>query len=135
MTGTDETPISYRVDQTLGLVVSHWNGEVTVADVERFWAQVLSDPDVLALRRHLADIRAATLHFTGEELRQLIWRRVAPALRGQHWTSAIVVAQPEQFGVSRQFQVFAEVWDEAQIFYDLDEAMRWVASHQAHSAS
>ena len=106
MTGTDETPISYRVDQTLGLVVSHWNGEVTVADVERFWAQVLSDPDVLALRRHVADIRAATLHFKEEE-----------------------------FGVSRQFQVFAEVWDEAQIFYDLDEAMRWVASHQAHSAS
>ena len=49
-----------------------------------------------------------------------------PALNGRDWTTAIVVDRPVQFGVSRQYHVFAERYSKDCIFHDYDAALRWL---------
>jgi phage gp36-like protein len=127
MTHMDSTPpISYSVDNALGVIFEVWHGEITASDLRRHWEDYLSDPTVLALRRTLVDLRAATIRFTGNELSNLISYLVIPVLKGQDWLTAILVEQPVQFGVSRQYQVFAERYSTDSIFHDYDEALLWL---------
>jgi hypothetical protein len=87
---------------------------------------------VLALRRTLVDLRGANLRFTGKELSSLVSHVVIPVLKGRDWKTAIVVEQPIQFGVSRQYHVFAEQYSTDCIFHDDDEALLWL--HQQGGA-
>lgn len=66
------------------------------------------------------------LELVGKELSGLVAEVVIPVLKGLDWRTAIVVARPAQFGVSRQYQVFAQTFSTDQIFYDPDEALRWL---------
>jgi hypothetical protein len=121
-------PISYCIDGDLGVIVETWEGDVTAADLRGYWAGYLADPEVMALRKTLVDLRRARILFSGPELSDLVWEVVKPALRGLGWTTAIVVAPTRavQFGVSRQYQVFAQAYSRDAIFEDYDEALRWL---------
>ena len=120
------TPITYSIDQDSGIISEVWRGDVTAADLRRYWGAYLANPDVLALRRTLVDLRAANIRFTGAELSNLVSTVVLPALKGRDWITAIVVEQPVQFGVSRQYQVFADHYSSDSIFYDYEEALLWL---------
>lgn len=72
-------------------------------------------------------MRRCRLWFSGEELSNLVRTVVLPVLKGRSWTSAIVVAGPAEFGVSRQYQVLSEQHSRDAIFYDFDEARRGLA--------
>ena len=76
--------------------------------------------------RTLADLRAAEIRFTGQELSDLVLGVVLPRLGGRDWKTAIVVDQPIQFGVSRQYQVFADRYSTDCIFHDPEEAIGWL---------
>ena len=79
----------------------------------------------MQVRRGL-DLRGANIRFTGNELSNLVSTVVTPVLNGRDWRTAIVVEEPVQFGVSRQYQVFAERFSTDAIFHDYDEALRWL---------
>lgn len=85
---------------------------------------------MLRIGRALTDVRQAELGFSGEELAEAVETVAAPALRGHHWRAAIVVRSPVQFGVSRQFEVFAQQFGENGIFYDPAEARRWLLEEE-----
>ena len=119
-------PITYSIDADLGVILEAWQGDVTAADLRRYWEAYLADPQVTALRRTLVDLREARILFTGMELSDLVWDVVKPALGAQRWTTAIVVARMVQFGVSRQYQVFAQAYSRDAIFEDYGEALRWL---------
>lgn len=118
-------PISYTIDYEHRIVRTVWTADVSADDVRSHWLTYLDDPMVMALRRTLTDLRAANLKFTGEELYELIRDVVVPRLEGVGWKTAILVAQPEQFGVSRQYQVFAQ-YSEDSIFHDEARALAWL---------
>jgi hypothetical protein len=120
-------PITYSIDTELGVILEAWQGDVTAADLRRYWEAYLADPRVMALRRTLVDLRQAHILFRGAELSNLVRDVVKPALGGKGWTTAIVVAQAVQFGVSKQYQVFAQAYSRDAIFEDYDEALRWLA--------
>jgi hypothetical protein len=122
-------PITYSIDADLGVILERWQGDVTAADLRRYWEGFLADPQVMALRRTLVDLREARILFSGPELSDLVWDVVKPALGGLGWTTAIVVgrARAVQFGVSKQYQVFAQAYSRDAIFEDYDEARRWLA--------
>lgn len=122
-------PISYTIDYEHRIVRTVWTGDVTAADVRAHWLVYLEDPLVMALRRTLTDLRTANLKFSGEELYELIRDVVVPRLEGVGWKTAILVAHPEQFGVSRQYQVFAR-YSEDSIFHDEERAMRWLLANK-----
>lgn len=119
-------PISYVVDHARGTVISRWVGEVTAAELREHWAQVLDDPQARALARTVADLREAIPRFSGAELQRAVEEVAAPRLDGLHWINAIVVTRPEQFGVSRQFGVFAEFHSANSIFHTVEDAVVWV---------
>ncbi|HEY4258614.1 MAG TPA: hypothetical protein VGM98_00580 [Schlesneria sp.] len=121
-------PITYSVDTTQGIIFETWHGDVTASDLSYYWRRYLADPQVLAIRRTVVDLRYGNLLFTGEEMESLIASIVIPTLNGLDWTTAIVVDRPDQFGVSRQYQVFAERYSKDCIFPDSESALNWLRS-------
>ena len=81
---------------------------------------------MLAIRRTLVDLRQAEIVFPGSDLERLIQSLVLPVLKGKDWKTAIVVEKSHQFGVSRQYQTFADHYSKDAIFYDLGEARLWL---------
>jgi hypothetical protein len=119
-------PISYTIDQDTGIIFEVWTGDIGALDLRAYWEHILADPDVMARRRTLVDLRRAHIHFTGQELANLVASVVIPALKGLHWITAIVVDDPVQFGVSRQYQVFADCYSCDSIFFDNAAASDWL---------
>ena len=119
-------PISYTIDHENRIVRTMWEGDVTAAHMRAHWLRYLDDPEVMALRRTLSDLRTANLMFSGEELYAVLREVVLPKLVDVEWKTAILVAQPDQFGVSRQYQAFAELYSDDAIFHDVDRALAWL---------
>ncbi len=113
-----------------GFVEVIWSARNTAVELSRRWSEILTDPEVLRIGRALTDVRQAELGFSGEELAEVVDTVAAPALRGHYWRAAIVVRSPVQFGVSRQFEVFAHQFGESGIFYDPAEARRWLLEEE-----
>lgn len=119
-------PITYSVDHSRGITIEVWTGSITADVLGEFWARYLRDPEVMARRRTLADLRQCTIAFTGRELSALIDSVVLPVVGEQKWRTAIVAAEPVQYGVSRQYHVFAEYYSQDAIFKGYDAALNWL---------
>ncbi len=119
-------PITYKIDRENRIIDEKWTGTVSRNDLSEFWSKFLEDPEVLDIRRTLVDLRESQITFTGSQMDTLIQSIVLPVLKGRDWKTAIVVTAPLQFGVSRQYQVFAERFSKDSIFNDMDEARCWL---------
>lgn len=119
-------PIEYVVDHSRNIVVETWAGTIDANALASYWRDYLTNPEVMSCRRTLVDLRDAQIAFTGSELSNLVQTIVIPALHGKRWASALVVAAPDQFGTSRQYQVFAETYSADSIFHDLRTAEDWL---------
>ena len=119
-------PISYTIDRQQGVIFATWKGVVTAEVLARHWATVFADPEFKMVRRTLADVREATVSFSGAELARLVESMAAPAVGETRWKAAIVVSQTAQFGMSRQFHVFASLFAEDAIFFDRESALAWL---------
>lgn len=128
-------PITYRIDPDRNLIFETWTGKVRAADLREYWKGYLADPEVMKIRSTIVDLRAAAIDFTGKELWSLVQTIVTPALNGREWTTALVVLGGSvAFGVSRQYQVFAESYSKDNIFETVADAERWITS-KASSAT
>ncbi len=119
-------PISYSIDRQKNFITEIWTGDIAARDLATHWRTYLADPAVIAIRRTLVDLRQSRILFTGAELSALVHGLVIPTLKGADWKTAIVVDGTVQFGVSRQYQVFAETYSRDSIFTDPDEALEWL---------
>jgi hypothetical protein len=121
-------PITYTIDHDQKLILEVWTGEINAVDLAEYWKRYLADPNVLALRRTLVDLRQADIRFSGADLDALIRSIVHPILAGRDWKTAIVVDKPAQFGISRQYQVFADLYSKDAIFRSIEEARHWLCT-------
>jgi hypothetical protein len=119
-------PITYTIDHHKQLIYETWTGEIQAADLAAYWQGYLSNPEVMAIRRTIVDLRAATIGFSGLDFESLIREIILPILQGRKWISAIVAESPVQYGVSRQYQVFAERFSKDAIFNAIADAESWV---------
>jgi hypothetical protein len=119
-------PISYSIDKPNGIIFEVWSGEVSAMILAAHWQRRLADPDALKIRRTLVDLRNCQIGFSGEELFGLVRTVAEPMLDGRDWRSALLVGEPIQFGVSRQYQSFAQMYSEDAIFYEADAALLWL---------
>ena len=72
------------------------------------------------------DLRRAKIVFLGHEMDDLLKSVALPLLGDLDWKSAIIVNNPVHYGVSRQFQVFAERYCQNAIFHHPDAARAWL---------
>lgn len=121
-------PISYIIDYDKNLIYETWSGEVSAGNLEIYWKQYLADPAVLKIRRTIVDLRTCNIGFHGADFSLLIETIIVPALKGRKWRTAIVVLEPAQFGVSRQYQVFAATYSRDSIFASVADAEKWIDS-------
>src|SRR4051812_1821529 len=105
-------PITYSIDKHNGIISEAWTGEVSAKDLAAHWKHLLADPDALAIRRTLVDLRNCDIAFSGEQLFDLVRTLVEPTLNGRDWRSALLVGGSVQFGVSRQYQSFAQIYSD-----------------------
>ncbi|HWA10884.1 MAG TPA: hypothetical protein VG838_15700 [Opitutaceae bacterium] len=121
-------PITYTIDREKRLIHETWTGEIRAADLAAYWKRYLADPEVLEIRRTIVDLRGCVIRFRGADMDSLIQTVVLPVLKDRKWTTAIVVGEPAQFGVSRQYQVFADRYSEDSIFGNMADAEKWISS-------
>ena len=121
-------PITYSIDRENRVIEEKWMGTIDKDDLADYWKRYLEDPEVLDIRRTIVDLREAHILFTGHQMEALISSIVLRALKGRDWKTAIVVDTLVQFGVSRQYQVFADSYSKDAIFHNMDEARGWLLS-------
>jgi len=118
--------ITYVVDPSQHIILETWSDVVHAVDLATHWRAYLADGDVISCRRTLVDLRNARIAFTGSELSNLVQTIVLPILDGRKWATAIVVADPVQYGTSRQYQVFAGAYSTDSIFSSWQAAQSWL---------
>lgn len=118
--------IRYTIDHQQQVIFETWHGEVGMSELNTYWQRILVDAEVLAIRRTLVDLRNAEIRFTGSELASMVNSVVIPMLGGKSWKTALLIEKDVQFGVSRQYQVFAEIFSQDAIFRDHEAALRWL---------
>ena len=119
-------PITYSIDKSNEVILEVWTGTVSAMDLAAHWKRLLADPDALALGRTLVDLRNCQIEFSGKQLFHVIRTVAEPALTGRDWRSALLVGEPVQYGVSRQYQALAQVYSKDAIFNDEDAAFKWL---------
>jgi hypothetical protein len=119
-------PITYSIEKRHRIISEVWSGEVSATDLATHWKRILADPEVLAIRRTLVDLRDCQIAFSGEQLSDLVRTLVEPTLNGRDWRSALLVGGTVHFGVSRQYQSFAQMYSNDAIFHDEDAALKWL---------
>ena len=125
---TEPMPIDYTIDREKTVIFETWTGEVRTDDLAAYWKRYLADPEVMEIRRTVVDLRTCVIGFNGSQIDFLIKTIVFPALQGRTWRTAIVVEKAVQFGISRQYQAFAELYSKDSIFTSMAEAEKWICS-------
>jgi hypothetical protein len=119
--------ITNRVDSARGILYETWTGRITRDIIADYWREFVNDPAIQLCTKDLTDVREAEPDFTDRELRDLIHSILLPAANKFHGLrTAILVGSAEQYGISRQYTVFAEYFGEAAIFTDEERAREWL---------
>lgn len=120
-------PIRYTVEGRF--TREFWSGPVTIDEVREHWRTMVADPRTARAKRNLADVRELEVRFTSDELRRAVGEILLPvAARYAGLRTAILVGSEVNFGVSRQYEVFAEAFGEDRYtFTDEAEAHAWLA--------
>ena len=125
--------LRYCIDKNQRLVLTHTEGCVTFDDARAHQDQLLADPDFDPSFDELIDTTLTTkFEISANQVRILAKRRVvSPEAR-----RAIVAPQPHIFGVARIMEVYhQDVGGEIQVFYSMDEALKWLEEEKVRYAS
>ena len=120
-------PITYRIEDDLGVVFRMFTGEITLDVLARHYEELLSDPKAQDLMTWVTDMRACSLMVRGEEIRELVRQYIQPLMEGRRWQCAAIVDTPVQYGATNQFAVYSAECGDTQVFYDQHEAFAWAA--------
>jgi hypothetical protein len=117
-------PVHWTVSHPQRLVVAVAKDEVTVADIEQYFAGVTAD-GAMAYRK-IFEITHTPNALSDENLKALGQRVVFYAQHGQMGAVAIVAASDESYARARVFASAAQVRRPLQIFRDLHAARQWL---------
>jgi hypothetical protein len=121
-------PITYRIDEAKGLVLTTATGALTDADILGLKARLAADPRWSPGMREQTDVRGIDrLEVTTEGVKRMVsWDAAAgPALRS--YRLAIVAPRDEVYGMARMYQMLADSSvPNVGVFRDLAEAEQWL---------
>ena len=117
-------PVHWTVSHPQRLVVAVAKDEVTVADIEQYFAGVTAD-GAMAYRK-IFEITHTPNALSDENLKALGQRVVFYAQHGQIGPVAIVAASDESYAQAQIFAAAAQVRRPLQIFRELHAARQWL---------
>ena len=117
-------PVHWTVSHPQRLVVAVAKDEVTVADIEQYFAGVTAD-GAMAYRK-IFEITHTPNALSDENLKALGQRVVFYAEHGQIGPVAIVAASDESYAQAQIFAGAAQVRRPLQIFRELHAARQWL---------
>ncbi len=117
-------PVHWTVSHPQRLVVAVTKDEVTVADIEQYFAGVTAD-GAMAYRK-IFEITHTPNALSDENLKALGQRVVFYAQHGQIGPVAIVAASDESYAQAQIFAGAAQVRRPLQIFRELHAARQWL---------
>jgi hypothetical protein len=121
-------PISYKIDEDRGLVLTTATGTLTDADILSLKALLAADPRWRPGMRELSDVRGVErLDVTTAGVRQMAaWDAAADPAIGQY-RLAIVASRDHVFGMARMYEMLTDQSvPGVSVFRDIDEAIRWL---------
>ena len=122
-------PVHWTVSHPQRLVVAVTKDEVTVADIEQYFAGVTAD-GAMAYRK-IFEITHAPMALSDENLKALGQRVVFYAQHGQIGPVAIVAASDESFAQAQTFAAASATRRPLQIFRELHAARQWLDAQAA----
>ena len=117
-------PVHWTVSHPQRLVVAVTKDEVTVADIEQYFAGVTAEGGMSY--RKIFEITHTPMALSDENLRALGQRVVFYAQHGQIGPLAIVAASDESYAQAKIFAESAQVRRPLQIFRELHDARQWL---------
>jgi hypothetical protein len=117
-------PVHWTVSHPQRLVVAVAKDEVTVADIEQYFAGVTAD-GAMAYRK-IFEITHTPNALSDENLKALGQRVVFYAQHGQMGAVAIVAASDESYAQAQVFAGAAQVRRPLRIFRELHAARQWL---------
>ncbi len=126
-------PVHWTISHPDRLVVAVTKGQVTVADIEQYFAGVTADGGMAY--RKIFEITHTPMALSDENLKALGQRVMFYAQHGQVGPVAIVAATDESYEQARTFADASSVRRPLQIFRELHEARQWLESQPPPSPS
>ena len=120
-------PISYRIDESLGLLIVKGIGSITDDDVAGHKDALVGDPNLRFVQRELSDFTEATFAISSKRipavarLHQEVFAGVSCIKR------AVLVSSDLQYGLVRMYaQCLAPSGHEVAPFREVAEARKWL---------
>jgi hypothetical protein len=117
-------PVHWTISHQQRLVVAVAKDEVTVSDIEKYFAGVTAD-GAMSYRK-IFEITHTPSSLSDENLRALGQRVVLYAQHGQVGPLAIVAASDESFAQAKTFAAAAQARRPLAIFRELHAARQWL---------
>jgi hypothetical protein len=117
-------PVHWTISHPTRLVIAVAKDEVTVGDIERYFAGV-TDEGAMAYRK-IFEIGAAPMVVSDEELKRLGQRVMLYAQHGQVGPVALVAGSDESHAQAQVFAAAATAGRPLQIFREIHAARRWL---------
>ena len=124
-------PVHWTISHPQRLVVAVAKDQVTVADIEQYFAGVTAD-DAMSYRK-IFEITHTPMALSEENLKALGQRVIFYAQHGQIGPLAIVAASDESYAQAQTFAQAATVRRPLQIFRELHAARQWLDAQVAPS--
>jgi hypothetical protein len=115
--------VRYSIDKQRRLILTIGEGSVRFDDIRGHQDRLLADRDFDVSFDQLIDTTAVTtFDISASEARILAERRIVSAESRR----AFVATQSHIFGLGRMMQVYHEPLGDVQVFYSMDEALKWL---------
>ena len=123
--------ITFRVETSLGIVVTTWKGKVSNADLISAYTKLFEDPAFQPGFHELLDVSEADMvEVSGEGLRklELFIESQTPDSVGEFKT-AVVAPEDLSFGLARMYGFYSDDSSEAvRVFRDSEKALDWLGA-------
>lgn len=126
--------ITFQLDASTGIVREHWQGSITIQEIEAHWRARLASPVSAGTGRVLADIRGARFQFREEDLWRLATSILVPGLKDRNLRTAILLDEQVHFSLARQVQTFFAELGACALFTEEPPAREWLQRKSAPPA-
>ena len=122
-------PVHWTISHPARLVMAITKGDVSVADIEKYFAGVTADGAMAYAK--IFEITHTPEALSDENLNALGQRVIFYAQHGQIGPLAIVAATDASYHKASIFAAAARIDRPLMIFRELHDARRWIESHQS----